>query len=140
MKLIPRSMRPSFFDEWPEIWSLYGDEGKGTGVFAPRVDIKESDGHYEVTADLPGVKKDDISVTLENGVLTIAAETEKVDEEKKDDRVIRRERQYGKFMRSFTVGDIDESKITAKFEDGVLRLTTPKEDSAAAESRRIEVH
>ena len=86
---------------------------------------KREEGKYEITADLPGVDKDDLSVTLDNGVLTIEASTEEEKTEEEDGKVIRKERRSGKFMRSFNLGaDVKESDINAKFKNGVLKLTS----------------
>jgi HSP20 family protein len=109
--------------------------------FSPRVDIKEAKDKYEIIADLPGVAKDDLSVTLENGVLSIEASTSEETSEEKDGKVIRKERRSGKYMRSFNLGgDIHEEDISASFKDGVLSLTVPKAEESVPEPRQIEVH
>lgn len=91
------------------------------------VDIKESDKAYTVKADFPGLTKDDIEISVDNNVLTIAAEHKDEAEEKKEGRIIRQERRYGKYSRSFNLGkNIDEAKITAEFDNGVLTLAIPK--------------
>ena len=108
--------------------------------FAPRVDIKEADGHYEITAELPGVARDDIHVHVRDGILTLEAETSQEDKEEEEGKVIRQERRYGKYMRSFNLGqDIKEADIKASFKDGVLRLEAPKQLPAEPERRRIKV-
>ena len=92
----------------------------------PAIDIHETDTGYEVTAELPGVKKEDLQVTVKDGVLTINAESKYEHEEKKG-RLIRQERRYGKFVRSMRLGnDVDEANIKADYKDGVLHLTLPK--------------
>ncbi len=124
-----------FNDSWPQA------AGSDTSTFfAPRVDISEADDHYEITAELPGVSRDDIQVHVRDGVLTLEAESSREDKQEEKGRVIRRERRYGKFMRSFNLGaDIQESDIRASFENGVLRLEAPKVEEKVPERRRIEV-
>tara|TARA_R110001592_G_scaffold363371_1_gene685581 strand:+ start:199825 stop:200169 length:345 start_codon:yes stop_codon:yes gene_type:complete len=108
--------------------------------FSPRVDIKEKKGKYQITADLPGVDKDHLSVTLDNGVLTIEASTEEEKTEEDDGNVIRKERRSGKFMRSFNLGSgVKDSDINAKFKNGVLKLTVPKAEEQVVEPKQIEV-
>jgi len=124
-----------FGDSWPQQY-----ESRGGSFFAPRVDIKEANNHYEITAELPGVAKEDIHVHVKDGVLTLEAETSKEDKEEKDGKVIRQERRYGKYMRSFNLGtDIQEEDIKASFKDGVLKLEAPKHVPKQPERRRISV-
>ncbi|MGV6807699.1 MAG: Hsp20/alpha crystallin family protein [bacterium] len=140
MNLIPRGNffeLDKFFDDF---WSPGVRENTQPGFFAPRVDVKELDDHYEITAELPGVTKDDIHVHVENGILTLEAETTREDREEKAGKVIRQERRYGKFMRSFNIGtDIREDDISAAFNDGVLTLRAPKHVEEAPQPRRIQV-
>jgi len=104
----------------------------------PAIDVNEDENQYTVRAELPGVKKDDIDVTVENGVLTIKAETRSETEEKKGERIIRQERRYGKYLRSLRLGnDIDEQKVKANYTDGVLELKLPKAE--AVKPKRISV-
>jgi HSP20 family protein len=104
-----------------------------------RVDVTEVDGMYKVRADLPGVNKSDISVRIDGNMVQIEAEARKEKETKKSDgRVLCSERWHGAVSRAFTVGqDVDESKATAKYEDGVLTLELPKKEGVA--SKRLEV-
>jgi HSP20 family protein len=100
------------------------------------VDIKESDAGYTVKADFPGLKKEEIDISVDNNVLTIAAEHKDEAEEKQEGRIIRQERRYGKYSRSFNLGkNIDESKIKANFGNGVLTLDIPKGDIPPLASR-----
>lgn len=111
-----------------------------TSAFSPRVDITERDNKYEFSAELPGVTKDDVKITLKDGVLTIDAETKQEEKEERDGRVVRQERRYGKFVRSFDLGgDIKEDDINAHFENGILTVTTPKSNGREAEAKRIEI-
>ncbi len=103
----------------------------------PAIDIKEEQDRYVVQADLPGVKPDDIEVTLENGVLTIKGQ--RVTEAKEEKENYRRvERIYGSFFRRFVLPEtVDEEKIEAKYENGVLTLVIPKK--AEEQPKKIEV-
>ena len=90
-----------------------------------RVDLKETDAAYEITADLPGMKKEDISVELSNDYLTIGAKREEQNEDK-GENYLRRERRYGEFKRSFYIRNVRSEGIDAEFKDGVLKITLPK--------------
>lgn len=108
--------------------------------FAPRVDVRDKDDHYEITAELPGVDKKDIHVQVKDGVLTLEAESSQNQQEEKDGRVIRQERRYGRYLRSFDLGgDVHDKDINASFKDGVLTLTAPKLKQEEPQSRRIEI-
>lgn len=103
-----------------------------------RVDVHEDDGSYTIKADIPGVKKEDIDVRVDGNLVTISAEVKKEKEEKEKGRVLRSERQYGYASRSFTLASaIDESKVDARYQDGVLSLVLPKKAQAA--SKRVSV-
>ena len=97
-----------------------------------RTDITKKNGNYELAVELPGYKKDDVSLELENGYLNISAKHNESKEEKNDKgEVIRSERYAGNMARSFYVGnDIGEGDVTARFEDGVLHITIPAKDKA----------
>ena len=105
----------------------------------PACDISEDDQEYLVTADLPEVKKDEVQIGVENGVLTITGERKKEVEEKDEKKKYHRiERSYGRYVRTFRLPeDVDEEKIAAEFENGVLRVHLPK--GAQAASRKIKV-
>ncbi|MGE4660247.1 MAG: Hsp20 family protein, partial [Arenicellales bacterium] len=91
-----------------------------------------------VKAELPGVAREDLNVTINDGVLTINAEREEEKKDEKDGRVIRQERYYGKFIRSLRLGsDIDEGRIEAQYENGVLNLSLPK--TAEVKPRKVDV-
>ncbi len=94
-----------------------------------KCDIYEKDDAYHIEADIPGFKKDEISVECEDGYVTISAEKNTEDEEKNENKkYIKRERFYGKTVRKFYVGDVDSDKINAEFKDGILELVVPKEE------------
>lgn len=104
----------------------------------PAVDVSETDDAYLVRAEMPGVRKEDIDITLEDGVLTLSAERKSESEAREGERLIRREVRYGKYLRSLRLGvPIDEDRIKASYADGVLALNLPK--SEAAKPRKIEV-
>ncbi len=103
-----------------------------------RTDIIDQGDHYLLEAELPGFNKEDISLDLSDGVLTISAKHEESTEDK-DKNYVRRERRYGSFSRSFNVSGIRESDITAAFENGVLKLTLPKQTPEVPAARRIEI-
>jgi HSP20 family protein len=112
----------------------------GTPGEAPQIkmDVKEKGENYQVHAELPGIKKEDIHVHIDGSMVSISAERKQEKEVKEGERVLRTERYYGKVSRSFQLGqDIDESKATAKFTDGVLELTLPKK--AATSARRLAI-
>ncbi|TMH28899.1 MAG: Hsp20/alpha crystallin family protein [Betaproteobacteria bacterium] len=112
-------------------------EGRGE---LPRlkVDVAERNGAYTVTAELPGVKKDDIQVTIDGAEVTLAAEVKREREASQDERVLHTERVFGKASRSFTLPqEVDEAKAEAKFRDGVLELTLPKK--AATQRKQISI-
>ncbi|MDD5299751.1 MAG: Hsp20/alpha crystallin family protein [Gallionella sp.] len=97
-----------------------------------RMDVKEADGKYLVSAEIPGVNKDDIHVTVDGNRVSISAEVKQEKEAKEGERVIRSERSYGMASRSFTLADeVDQSKVEAKYNNGMLELTLPKKPGAS---------
>lgn len=144
-------MMPSIFgenlfdDDWMdfpfdrfdrEFWGrknpLYGKHAKNM----MKTDIREHDEGYELDVDLPGFKKDEISVQLDNGYLTIsAAKGLDKDEQDKKGKYIRKERYAGTMQRSFYIGDaVTQEDVKAKFEDGILKLSLPKKNAKAIEA------
>jgi len=139
MSLVPRSslfdIDRFFGDNWPR--SADPEMGE---FFAPRVDIKDAQDHFEITAELPGIPRENIHVHVNEGILTLEAENSQEDKEEKDGKIIRQERRYGKFMRSFNLGgDVQEEDIKASFKDGVLTLKAPKLVEPTPVRRRIEI-
>lgn len=110
------------------IFDNFMDEG--TDNFdVMKCDVYEKDGAYYIEADIPGFKKDEISVDCEDGYVTITAEKNTENEEKDENKkYIKRERFYGKTVRKFYVGDVDSDKIQAEYKDGMLELVVPKEE------------
>ena len=110
-------------------------------IFTPTVDMKcdiyEDKDNYVIEADMPGLNKDDVTVDYNDGYLTIKAEKSSEDKDESKD-YIRQERFYGSMERKFYVGDIDESKVSAEFKDGVLKVLMPKE-TIDKPSKTIEI-
>ena len=113
---------------------LYGKHAKNV----MKTDVRELDNGYEIIVDLPGFKKDEIGVELENGYLNISASKGlDKDETDKKGKYIRQERYAGSMSRSFYVGeDLTEEDIHAKFENGILRLDVPKKEAKAVETKK----
>jgi HSP20 family protein len=125
------------WDPWREIEDMFdrytraggvprggGQELARTGDWTPRVDIAETDQAFVIKAEVPEVKKDDVKITVDNGILSICGER-KQEQEEKGKTFHRVERFYGQFTRSFTLPDnVDEDNITATFKDGMLSLET----------------
>ena len=119
-------------DFWGKKNPLYGKKAKNI----MKTDIREHDTGYELDVDLPGFKKDEINIELENGYLTIsAAKGLDKDEQDKKGKYIRKERYAGTMQRSFYVGDaVTQEDVKAKFEDGILKLSLPKKNAKAVEA------
>lgn len=116
---------PTFRDFDKVDRKLYGKHANGL----MKTDVRENEGNYELDIDLPGFKKDEISLDLKDGYLTISAEKGlDKDEEDKKGRILRQERYAGSCSRSFYVGDVKPEDIKAKYESGVLTVLVPKED------------
>jgi HSP20 family protein len=117
----------------------YGYEPReATVALRMKVDVAEKNGSYLVTAEVPGVKKEDIRVSVDGAQVTLEAEVKQEREAGKDERVLHVERAYGKATRSFSLPqEIDEAKVEAKYRDGLLELTLPKK--AAAQRKQITV-
>ena len=104
-----------------------------------KVDVAEKNGAYQVTADLPGVKKEDIQVQIDGAQVTLSAEVKRENEVADAGRALHTERAYGKVSRSFSLPqELDEAKAEARFRDGVLELTLPKKAAAARKAITIQ--
>ncbi len=121
-------------------WDGNGEQQSLTlSDWTPKCDITETDKAYQILAELPNVKKDDVHVDVENGVLTLRGER-KEEKETKDAKVHRREVAYGSFVRSFTLpSDADGERVEAKFKDGVLTVSVNKSEGKTSKGKRIEV-
>ena len=121
-------------DFWGRRNPLYGKNEQNI----MKTDVRETDSSYELDIDLPGFKKDEVTAKLENGYLTISAtKSMNKDEQNKEGKYIRRERYAGAMSRSFYIGEnVQQEDIHAKFEDGILKLTVPKEDPKKVEEKK----
>lgn len=127
----------SFFDSGSR--SRDREEAILTAAWAPLVDISEDDKSYRFKIELPEMKREDIKVSVENGMLTISGERlrEKEEENRRYHRV---ERAYGSFIRNFTLPkDVDSSKVNATYRDGVLHVTIEKAESARPQAIEVKV-
>ncbi len=116
-----------------------GDEPISTAAWEPLADITEDDKEYLVKAELPEVKKEDVKVTVEDGVLRISGER-KFEKEEKGKKFHRIERSYGSFLRAFTLPEgADSGHISADFKDGVLWVHLPKTEKAKAKAIEVKV-
>ena len=142
--LMPSIFGNDFFDDWMDasFGRMNNIDRELYGKNAARVmktDVHEHEDGYDVEIDLPGFKKDEIALHLENGYLTVSAE-KGLDKDEKDKRgkMIRQERYSGSMQRSFYVGDaVTEEDIHAKFENGVLTLNVPKKDAHKLPERKV---
>lgn len=103
-----------------------------------RTDIRDNGESYLLEADLPGFRKEDINLDVKDNVLTVSARHE-TEHDEREGKYLRRERRYGSFSRSFDVSGINESEISASYEDGVLKLQLPKAQPQIPDSRRIDI-
>jgi HSP20 family protein len=130
----------TFFGRAPARRQNAEQESMTVAEWAPLVDITEDDKEYLIKAELPEVKKEDVKVTVENGVLNITGER-KFEKEEKGKKYHRVERAYGSFVRSFTLpDDADASKVNAEFKDGVLKVHLAKSESAKPKQIEVKVN
>ena len=142
--MMPSIFGENLFDNWmdfPFEDEFFGKKNPLYGKHAKnmmKTDVKEKDNGYEVAIDLPGFKKDELHLELNDGYLTISAEKGlDKDEKDKNDKYIRRERYAGSMSRSFYVGEnMKEEDIHAKYENGILTLDVPKEQKKAVPEKR----
>ena len=135
MALIPRFMlNDSAFDDFMFPTIKESDFGK------MKCDIYEKEGVFYLEMDIPGFKKSDVDIQIDdNDYLTIVAEKSSSNEEKDDRNYIRKERTYGKYQRSFYVGNIDKNAIEASFENGILKVIMPKKEAEKSLTQKIEI-
>jgi len=127
-----RDLSPGFY-----VRPLHGDPLPSASQI--RIEVKDTPESYSVEAELPGVRKDDIQITVEDNVVTLSAEIKQNDEQRQGTQVLRSERYYGSVSRSFALPQpVDSSQSSAKFDNGVLNLVLPKR--AAQKSNRIAVN
>ena len=119
-------------------FQVFADELFNGQPVRMKVDVAEKNGAYTVTAELPGVRKEDIHVSIDGPQVSLEAEVKREKETAEEERVLHTERLFGKVTRSFTLPqEVDEAKAAAKFRDGVLELTLPKK--AAAQRKQITI-
>ena len=140
------------WDPWQEIEDMFDRYSRAVGMprggnqelattsdWAPRVDIAETDKEFVIKAEIPEVKKEDVKVTVDNGVLTIRGER-KQEKEEKGKKFHRVERRYGSFARSFTLpGNVDTTNIKASFKDGMLNLQIQKTEEVKSKAIHVKV-
>ena len=141
-ELVPytRKRNVTFYNPLDELEDMQRRFFGETAVRDFKTDIRDEGEHYLLEADLPGFKKEDISVNIEGDTLTIRAErTESTDEKDSKGNYIKRERSYGSFSRSFDMTGIRVEDIAAAYENGVLKLTMPKRQETLPTSRKLEI-
>ncbi len=138
--MLPSIFSENLFDDFFDDFALVPMKNKHNPLYGKhaknlmRTDVRETDTTYEIDVDLPGFKKDEIGVDLKDGYLTIsAAKGLDKDEKDKKGRYIRQERYAGACSRSFYVGEVEPKDITAKYEDGILRISMPKHEQKKLE-------
>jgi HSP20 family protein len=129
----------SFMGGLPTFPSMFGPSGTRGFALSPSMDVKETDKEILVETELPGLGEKDISLTVQNGILTIQGEKKlDYDEEKENYHVM--ERRYGSFQRSLRLPEtVDDTKIDARFDNGVLKVTLPKRPELTREQRKIAI-
>lgn len=146
---------PRVFDHPLSLWDSFQDEGNffsrfarlprtqddnGHMAFLPPCDISEDKDAFKVNIELPGINKEDINVSLKEGVLHVEAESSSENEEKDGETVLRSERHYGKYIRRFNLGkNISDRDVKAAFKDGILNLNIPKQEIIEEEASRITI-
>ena len=141
-ELVPytRKRNVTFYNPFDELEDMQRRFFGETAVRDFKTDIRDEGEHYLLEADLPGFKKEDISVNIEGDTLTIHAErTESTEEKDSKGNYIKRERSYGSFSRSFDMTGIRVEDIAAVYENGVLKLTMPKKQETLPTSRKLEI-
>lgn len=131
---LQREMNRLFDVNFPHL----GKKGNG-GSWAPAVDVMDEKDHIRVKAELPGMKKEEIEISLDNNILTIKGE-KKEEKEVKEKDYIRSERYYGAFHRAFTLpAGVDAQKVNAVYKDGILEITLPKREEAKAKQLKVDI-
>ncbi|GAB3490429.1 hypothetical protein GCM10027399_07550 [Curvibacter fontanus] len=127
-----RDVAPGFY-----VNPLHGDPLPSPGQI--RMDVKENGDAYTVSAEIPGVRKEDIHVTIEGGMVMVRAEVKQEDSQTQDDRLLRSERYFGSVSRGIQLPqDVDQGRAQARYDNGVLTLTLPKKQGKGGQKLRIE--
>jgi HSP20 family protein len=132
MNLIPKYFFNNSFDDAFDFPAIHNNNFM-------KADITKKDGDYLFEIDIPGFNKEDINIDYNKGYLTVKVKKEENNDEGNNKEYIRRERFYGEYERSFYVGDIDDSKINATYENGILNITVPMESEKEKNKRTIEI-
>ena len=128
------------FNPFSEIEDMERNFFKSPSLAEFKTDIKDNGDSYLLEADLPGFKKEDININIDENYLTISAERHsEIEQKDKKGNYVRCERSYGSFSRSFDVSGVKADEIAAEYKDGVLKLTMPKKESTSPSSRRLEI-
>ena len=129
------SLWPStdLFDEF------FNDNFWGVSTYGMKADVRETDKDYLIDIEMPGMKKEDVDISLNDDVLTVSAKYDENSEEKKEGHYIRRERRSGVMRRSFAVDNVKSDEIDAKLDNGVLTITCPKKEQTVITDRKIQI-
>lgn len=141
--LIPRrgnqnKMTERSEDPFDALWDSFFDNVMDRSALGFRTDVKEQDDKYIIDAELPGMKKEDIEVEMDDNYLTISANNEEY-EEKEEAGYIRRERRKGSYCRSFYIENIKDDEIEAEYNDGILEITLPKKEETVSKKKTIDI-
>jgi len=129
------------FGRTPKRWSSFGSVGfePEEGLWTPTVDVSETKDEIVLTAEVPGMKKEDIKLSVQDNVLTLSGE-KKQEKEEKDTNFYRLERNFGSFCRSFTLStSVQTDKVKASFKDGILKVTLPKSEEVKPKEIPINI-
>ncbi|MGH8808455.1 MAG: Hsp20/alpha crystallin family protein [Noviherbaspirillum sp.] len=128
----------SMFEDFvSQLSSMAGQEQDG--IASPRLDVKETEKSFELLAEVPGVKKDDLKISIDDRRVTIEAEVQHEDQQKEGESIVYAERSIRRFLRSITLPvDVDDAAAQAKLENGVLLLTLPKKEPAQAKKITVQ--
>lgn len=143
-KPMTREMYPNWMENWTPVTRMmeefFNQARQGEMMaWGPNVDIIENQDNFEIHAELPGVKQEDVKITLENNVLTLSGEKKQELKEDQKDNYCRIERSYGRFERSFSLPNtVKADGVKATFEDGVLKIHLPKAETAKSRMITIE--
>ena len=141
IKFEPLRELESFNDRIQKFFNGFPSFGLDTeSSYSPRIDVSEDDKNIFIEAEIPGVKKGDINISLQDNILTIKGEKKSLNKEKKEKSYFRSERSYGSFTRSFTLpAEVNPDKVDAKFEDGILNITLTKIHPQPKKEKLIEI-
>ena len=132
---LTRAMMSPFYDVNKMTRSVFGE----SPIRAFRTDIRDGGDHYTLDAELPGFSKEDIAIDIDGDKLTIEAKRQTENEQETGGSYLRRERFFGSYSRSFDISQINADEITARYENGILKLTLPKKTAAVPAARRLEI-